>query len=95
MSRDETALDIFTSFSACSGVPFSIGCWKVGTFSDGVFVWAVGLFGLGLLCLLFSSLVLSSDNDWNLFLTGMEILSESGMVLVWYLCCASGEVLVD
>ena len=77
MSRDVAALDISMSFSACSGVLCSDGCWTVETFSYEVFVWVVGMFGL-----LFSSLVLSSDNEWNLFLTGMEKLSESGMVLI-------------
>ena len=82
MSRDVAALDISMSFSICSGVVCSVGCWTVETFSDEVFVWVVGMFGLGFVCLLFSSLVLSSDNEWNLFLTGMEKLSDSGMLLI-------------
>ena len=81
ISRDLVALDMSMSFSICSGVLCSVGCWTVGTFSDGVFVWAFGMFCLGFLCL-FSSMVLPSDNEWNLFLTGMGILTGSGMVLV-------------
>ena len=55
MSRDVAALVTFMSFSTCSGVLCCVDCWTVGTFGNGFFMWAVGMFDLGFLCL-FSSL---------------------------------------